>query len=79
MKPNKSNEETISYFNRDHESRITRVEVVIESIGQNLKELNNKMDRMNDKIDSNFRWLLSVYGAGFMILLSLILKLMKVF
>lgn len=79
MKPNKSNEETISYFNRDHESRITRVEVVIESIGQNLKELNNKMDRMNDKIDSNFRLLLSVYGAGFMILLSLILKLMKVF
>ncbi len=51
----------------DHESRIVRLEVLVETIGMTLVRIENRLDRMDEKIElirkeswSQFRWLLGI-------------------
>lgn len=58
-------------MSNNHESRITRLEVIQESINANLaniskrlddnfSHLNKKLDKLDEKVDSNFKWVLGV-------------------
>jgi hypothetical protein len=62
------NEEVI--MKNDHESRITRLEVTIENINCTLSRIENRLDRMDTKIDSNFKWVIGLYISGFAGLLT---------
>lgn len=58
------------YPNNDHEGRIVRLEVIIENINNTLIHITNRLERLEDKIDSNFKWLLGLYMGGFTALLG---------
>ncbi len=53
-------------MSNDHESRIIRLEVIIENINNTLINLNNRMDRIEnklDKIDAR-TWQLMLFMVG---------------
>ncbi len=66
---NKLNE---NQFN--HESRIVRLEVMIENINQTLIRMENKLDKIESNMQSDFRWLLSLMILFAGILCGLIAK-----
>lgn len=49
----------------DHEVRITRLEVIVENINKTLERIEKRLDVMDCRIDSNFKWLLGIIIGGF--------------
>lgn len=67
-----TNPKKIDYIENNHESRITRLEVTIENINQNLSQINNKLDKLDNRIwqmmlftVGGFAALLAVMARGF--------------
>lgn len=48
-------EKNSSYIHQDHESRITRLEVVIENINSTLARMDKRLDSIETKMDEGFR------------------------
>jgi hypothetical protein len=61
------NEENASW---DHESRITRLEVTIESIDKSLSEIKSTLKDIDKRLWSNFYWMI----AGFTGVLGILAK-----
>ncbi len=45
------------------ESRLTRLEVVIENINASLNRIENKMDKIEQRLWSNFYWMVGANAA----------------
>lgn len=58
------------YTHIDHESRIIRVETVIESINQSLIRLENKIDKIDNRLWQVMFWTI----AGFIGILGVLAK-----
>lgn len=50
------------------------VESRLGAYGQDIRDLRAAVDKVGDKIETRFLWLLGTYGAGFLILAGLIGK-----
>lgn len=55
-------------INFDHESRITRLEVIIENINHTLIRLDKRMDVIEKDIKDNFKWTITTM-IGFALVL----------
>jgi hypothetical protein len=55
--------EKIEYYRLDHESRITRLETTIENMNQTLIRIENKIDKLDSRIWSNFYWTIASFAA----------------
>jgi hypothetical protein len=62
----KSTEKELSKIDYDHESRIVRLEVVIENINQTLIRIDKRLDRIEDRLErieqsvwGNFKYLVT--------------------
>jgi wobble nucleotide-excising tRNase len=65
-KKHEKNEHTS--MKNDHEVRITRLEVVVENVNTTLVDIKRGIERLEDKMESRFAWIL---GIGATTLLSL--------
>lgn len=52
------------------ESRLGQLHSDVSSLRT---DLNGRIDGLSDRVDSNFKWLLGIYGAGFLTLAGMII------
>lgn len=64
----KSAEKELSKINYEHESRIVRLEVVIENINQTLTRMDKRLDTIEKDAKDNFKWMVSTM-IGFAVIL----------
>src|SRR5262245_18283204 len=55
--------------------RLTRTEANVAHLQSDITYVKGSLQRLETKVDSNFKWLLGVFGAGFVILGSATLSL----
>ncbi len=65
-------EANITTYPNTIDTRVALLEMSISNINETLKRFEIKLDKMDDKIDSRFFWLLSLQIASFVGLLGVI-------
>ncbi len=58
----------------DHEQRITRLETNNINVTQILLRIDSRLERMESKIDSNFKWMIMFFIGGYSTLVGFIMR-----
>lgn len=67
-------ENTISQYPNSVDTRVALLEMSILHINETLNRIDTRLEKIEDKIDSRFFWLLSLQIASFVGLLGVIAK-----
>lgn len=60
--------------NNNMEARIARIESDMEHVKTDVADIKNDVRRLQDKIDSNFKFILVAFGSQFVILVGIMAK-----